>query len=156
MKTKKIYLGSLLGLITTLFVMFLSTQSAFAQITNPVIGDEIGSVADSCEAIPVVVQYFVLLWKAIINIGAIIVLVMFIYGAVEWLSSGGDSGKLTKARGRLLHAALGMLVLVASFAIISFFSMVFFGENFDILNFSLPTGLDCGGTGGAPGGSPSP
>lgn len=132
----------------------LTTRSAVAQITNPVVKDW-GELKSSCGAAPLFVKYFVSVWKAVIGIAAMIVLVMFIYGAIEWISSDGDSAKLTKARNRMLHAALGMLVLVSVFSIISFLGVVFFGENFDILNFTLPTGLECGGggTGGGSGGT---
>lgn len=131
-------------LIGTLFSLIASP--AIAQITNPVVG-EWGQLDNSCSAAPMFVSYFVLIWKVIINIGAIIVLIMLLYGGIEWITSGGDSGKLQKARERILHAVLGIIILVASFTIISFVSSTFFGDNFDILNFSLPTALDCNNAG---------
>lgn len=145
-------LGAVLS--TWLSAWLLTARSVAAQITNPVIEDW-GELEGSCDAAPLFVEYFILVWKAIISLGAIVVLVMFIYGAIEWLSSSGDSAKLAKARTRMLHAALGMLILVASFSIISFVSMIFFGENFDILNFTLPTGLECSSGGGGSGGGGS-
>jgi hypothetical protein len=129
-----------------LSALLVTSSSALAQISNPAVGTWGDPLASSCEAAPLFVSYFVLLWKAVINVGAIVVLVMFVMGAVEWLTSEGDSGKLGKARNRILHAAIGLLILVASFAIISFINMIFFGDQFDILNFSLPTGLDCSAT----------
>lgn len=131
-----------LSIIPIVFGLIITAQAVFAQITNPAVGDW-GNVADSCEAAPLFVEYFVLLWKAVIGIGGIIVLVMFVYAALQWVTAGGEADKLAKARGRMIHSAVGLLLLVTSFSIISFVSLVFFEESFDILSFSLPTALDC-------------
>lgn len=144
-----------IGALTASLFMFAS--NTFAQISNPVISEEIGTIqSSSCDAGNIFVQYFILVWNAVISIGALVVMVMFIWGAIEWLSADGEASKVAKARGRMLNAALGMLLLVASFAIISFISLVFFGENFNLLNFSLPTALECGGDSGAGGGFTGP
>ena len=95
-------------------VFLLTAQVSFAQISNPVIGEDLGTIeSSSCEAGNIFVQYFIMLWNAVISIGAILVLVMFIWGAFEWLSADGEASKVAKARGRIINAALGMLLLVA-------------------------------------------
>lgn len=128
-------------------LMLAGTRKATqAQISNPAAGRFGEALDSSCDAAPVFVDYFILVWNAVISIGAIVVIVMFLWGAVEWITSDNDSGKLSKARGRMFNAAIGMLLLIASFAIISFVSNLFFGKEFDLLNFSLPTGLECGGS----------
>ncbi|MGD9129405.1 MAG: hypothetical protein PVJ09_02885 [Candidatus Woesebacteria bacterium] len=48
----------------------------------------------------------------------ILVLLYLIWGAIEWITSGGDSGKVQKARDKIIQAIIGLLVLSASGALI--------------------------------------
>ena len=111
-------------------------------IVNPSIGNlggnQAGGVQEASEG-GTFLKYFVLLWQAFINMGALAVIIMFLWGAIEWISAGGDSGKVTKARDRITQAFIGLVLLVGSFVIISYLGKVFFGDNFDILRFTLPT-----------------
>lgn len=52
-----------------------------------------------------------------LTVGAVVVLGFLIYGALEWIWSEGDSGKLEKARNRMINAVIGLLLLSASLAI---------------------------------------
>jgi hypothetical protein len=38
--------------------------------------------------------------------------------AIEWMTSGGDAGKLTSARNKMLHGVLGLVILVAAYGIL--------------------------------------
>jgi hypothetical protein len=42
----------------------------------------------------------------------------FIYGALKWVMAGGDSGKVQKARDQMTQAAVGLIVVVASYSLI--------------------------------------
>jgi hypothetical protein len=44
-------------------------------------------------------------------IGALIVFLQLIWGGIEWITAGGDSGKLQKARDRIMQAIIGLIVL---------------------------------------------
>ncbi len=55
----------------------------------------------------------------VILIAAILVLFYLIWGGVEWITSGGDKGKLEKARQRITSAILGIVVLSGVLAIFS-------------------------------------
>ena len=55
----------------------------------------------------------------------------FITAAISWITSGGDSGKLTTARNQMLNAVLGLVLLVASYAIIGLVGTLF---GLDLLN----------------------
>ena len=44
----------------------------------------------------------------------------FLIGAIMWLTSGGDSGKLTKARDQMLHGVIGLVIVVVSYSVIGF------------------------------------
>lgn len=53
-------------------------------------------------------------------VALLILLFYLIWGAFEWLTSGGDSSKLQSARNRMLHAIVGILILSATLAIFMF------------------------------------
>ncbi|MDO8619544.1 MAG: pilin [Candidatus Daviesbacteria bacterium] len=50
-------------------------------------------------------------------VGVILVLVMLVWGGVEWIISGGDKEAVGKARGRIINALVGLAILAVSFAI---------------------------------------
>ncbi len=126
--------------ITTLVLTFISFFTtaipSFAAITNPVTG-ELGDDATKAASGETFVDYFTTLWNTAVTIGAVAVLIMFLWGALEWITAGGDSGKIEKARSRILQSIIGLLILVSSFVIIGFISQLFFGEEFSILNLSF-------------------
>lgn len=55
---------------------------------------------------------------ALIFVGAI-ALGFVIYGGVLYITSGGDAEKTTKARNTLLYAILGVIVVVISYALVT-------------------------------------
>lgn len=50
-------------------------------------------------------------------IAALVVLFMLVWGAYEWIVSGGDKEAVGKARGRILNALIGLAVLAVAFAL---------------------------------------
>lgn len=114
-----------------------------AQITNPSIGGALGGEGDealqAAESGATFVNYFVYLWNAVMVVGGLIVLFFFIQAGIEWITAGGDSAKITKARERMLQSTIGLFILVFSFVIINFISALLFGGDFNILNLTLPT-----------------
>lgn len=51
-------------------------------------------------------------------LGGVFFIVYFFLGALQWILSGGDSGKAEKARNRMLQSVLGLVVMVASYSLI--------------------------------------
>lgn len=51
--------------------------------------------------------------------------------AFNWLGSEGDSGKISKARDSIIHGLLGLVILVATYAVIGIVGRLF---GIDILN----------------------
>jgi hypothetical protein len=135
-------LGGLLGTATL----------AYADITNPVIGN-LGADATKAASGATFVNYFVLLWRALINIGAIMVLVYFAWGALDWITAAGDKGKLETARNKITNSIIGIIILVSSFTLIGFISNLFFGSDFNILKLTFPNATT---TTGLPAVSPTP
>jgi TRAP-type C4-dicarboxylate transport system permease small subunit len=103
-----------------------------AQITNPVLGPTGNQSGISF------LQKFI---PAAINLAfvaaAVIFLFMLIFGAIQWISSGGDKQALESARGRITSALIGIVILFALFAILNLISNFFGGV--PILNLSIPS-----------------
>ncbi len=65
------------------------------------------------------------------TIGALFFIVYFIMGAISWISAGGDSSKVGKARDQMIQATLGLIVMVAAYGVIGIIGSV---VGMDILN----------------------
>lgn len=148
--TKKLF-KVLTFCLLLLSALVLTTQPALAQITNPVISEELGGNAAEASAGLTFVRYFVSLWRAIMSVGALLVLVYFLWAAIEWITAGGDSGKVGKARDKITQSILGLIILVSSTLIIGFISRLFFGSAFNILSPNLPDNLQLEGSAGGSG-----
>jgi len=137
MKTLKKILTALSGSGAALA---LSATTAAAQLTNPVIGDLGEDDVQATEG-TLFATYFGNLWGGIMAVGGILVLVFFIWGAVEWIASGGDKGKVENARNRITQSIVGLIILIGSYIILGFISELFFGDSFNILEPDLPSTL---------------
>jgi hypothetical protein len=131
-------LKNLATTITALSLLTLSLPSRVsAQITNPATGN-LGDNIEDAESGALFLGYFITLWQAIIVVGGLTVIVFFIWGAYSWISAGGDASKIQKGRDRILQSIIGMIILAGSFIIIGAISRIFFGDNFDLLRFTIP------------------
>ncbi len=75
-------------------------------------------------------------------VGSLIFVIYFIIASVEWITAGGDSGKIEKARTKMLHGVLGLIILVASYAILGLIGTIVGIEILDPvsqINNILPT-----------------
>lgn len=71
-------------------------------------------------------------------------LFQLLIGAFTWMISSGDKGKLTQAQDRMIHAVIGLIIVVAAYAITSVVGGLL---GFDILNPQNIIGaLQLGGT----------
>lgn len=57
-------------------------------------------------------------------IGGIGVIIYVLWGAVEWIFSGGDKERVGNARKKITHALIGLVLLSMSFVIINFVGRV--------------------------------
>ena len=51
-------------------------------------------------------------------LGGIFFIVYFLIGGLTWVTSGGDSGKVGKARNQMIQGVIGLVVIVAAYSII--------------------------------------
>lgn len=52
------------------------------------------------------------------TVGGLLFLYTFIQGALSWVTAGGDSGKIQKARDQMIQGAIGLILIVAAYAVI--------------------------------------
>jgi len=74
------------------------------------------------------------LYRAAVMAGALALLLFIAWGGVNWLTAGGDKGKLTEAKDRITQGIVGMAILVATTAIAAFLTQLF---GVDLLNPSF-------------------
>lgn len=58
-------------------------------------------------------------------VAGVYLLFVFVIAAFSWLSAGGDSGKVEKARDSMVQGLLGLTLIVAAYAIIGVIGTVF-------------------------------
>jgi len=63
-------------------------------------------------------QFLSNLIALIYSIAAIVLIFMILWGAFEWLTSGGDKEKLSSAQKRIINAIIGIILFAVAFAII--------------------------------------
>ena len=51
-------------------------------------------------------------------ISALLVFSQLIWGGLEWITSGGDKGKVEGARNKITAAVIGLIIVASSFAIL--------------------------------------
>lgn len=56
----------------------------------------------------------------ILGVLGIVAVVIIIYGGFTYMTSSGDSAKLTKARNTLVYGVIGLVVSLLAFAIVNF------------------------------------
>lgn len=64
-------------------------------------------------------------------LGSLVFIIYFLLGAISWISSGGDTSKVGKARDQMLQGVLGLVVLVMMYAVIGLIGSI---VGIDILN----------------------
>lgn len=72
------------------------------------------------------------LFNAVLNIvlliAALLVFGFLIMGGIEWVTSGGDKGKTESARNKLTAAIIGLIIIAASYALVTL-AVQFLGFN---------------------------
>lgn len=90
-------------------------------IENPLLGPELKG-ANAIELMERLIMIFI---RFLFIAGFILFFFMLVIGGVQWITSGGDKVAVQNARGRILHALIGISLLLSVFAIITLIEMVF-------------------------------
>lgn len=112
--------------ITLLMVVFFGFQ-AFAQTTNTIQSNVIWGNTDPSQIqnilglgeqdIRITIAKII---RAILGFLGIIAVITIIYAGFTWMLSGGNEEKISKAKLILKNAAIGLIIILASFGIVSF------------------------------------
>lgn len=71
----------------------------------------------------------------ILIVGVIAVLFMLAIGGFEWVTSGGDKDRVAQARGKIVNAIIGLIILSLAFLLASTLGSI---TNINLLNSVLP------------------
>ena len=75
--------------------------------------------------------------SVVIIVSGILVFVFLVWGGIEWLTSGGDKGKVENARNRIVSALVGLAIIAASWALVRIIAY-FFGVDAGLSTFTIP------------------
>lgn len=67
---------------------------------------------------------------------AILFVLSLIIGGIRWILSGGDKARNESARSQIVHALIGLVIVLAAWAIVQLVSAFF---NIDLLHLEIPT-----------------
>lgn len=81
-------------------------------------------------------------------VGIVAFVIYFIIGAIKWISSGGDKGRVQEAKSQITHALIGLTILLSLYIITSLVGNIF---GIDLLNLPLDFGFSSSSSGGNPG-----
>ncbi len=106
--------------ITTTDLGQLKAPAAFA----PDISTPAGAVAPLGKFLSTLIGFLT-------TLAGLMFLIYFILAALSWITAGGEKGKIETARGQMTNAAIGLVVVIAAYAIIGIVGGVL---GLDILN----------------------
>lgn len=101
-------------------------------ICNPVLESVIGCNTSGGAALAILMAR---LFRILMVLGGLAMLLFFAWGGINWITAGGDKGKVEEAKNRLSNAVIGMIALTATVAIALLLEFVF---GFNLLNPTLP------------------
>jgi quinol-cytochrome oxidoreductase complex cytochrome b subunit len=102
-------------LIIFLFFMLVKSVAAFDIEAPNTVPQPVSTVAEADKSTQNVYNTVVYLFFTIGIIGS---LVFTVWGAVEWITSGGDKDKLGSAKKKITTALIGLVVLSLAFMIV--------------------------------------
>ncbi len=75
------------------------------------------SDADAGKKLPVIVGN---IFRVLLSLLGVIFLILIVYGGIRWMIARGDSGEVETAKEIIIDAFIGLIIVVASFAIVNF------------------------------------
>lgn len=124
-----------LGFITSSILYLATLAKAYAQATPTPNPSAINVSPPVGKGFPTLGSFVSNALTISFAVAILVVLVMLIWGAFEWITSGGDKETVGKARGRIINALIGLAVLAIAFALARVAAQ-FLG--FDIGNIDVP------------------
>jgi hypothetical protein len=91
-----------------------NNSTEYVQLVNPIGGTEQNK--DGITSIEVIIGNII---SAALGVAGSIALVAFVFGAFTWLTSAGKSDKIQQGAQIMIHAAIGLFIIFASYGILN-------------------------------------
>ena len=111
------------------------TLSIFGTIEPP-INNKVGGYDPSLSGFSVFLKNIIFL---IFILAGLYALFNFIFAGFEFINAGGDSGKITQAWNKIWQSLLGLVIMIAAFAVAAIAGQILFGQWDFILRPTIPT-----------------
>ena len=109
-------------------------KPVYAAITNPVLDQTNPEAGGSTFALQLAA-----IWRTSIVIGALLLIMYLLWGAIAWITAGGDKAKVEQARNQLTHAVVGFAILAGTVALVTFIGSALKIDFLQTLQFDLPS-----------------
>jgi len=93
---------------------FLAQNHPLGNITTPGGYQPGTSLQESTGAIERIISNVLVVLTVVAGLSFIL---YFLLGGLNWITAGGDKGKIEKAKGMMTNGAIGMIVIAVSYAI---------------------------------------
>lgn len=103
-------------------VLAATSDNPFGKVDAPVSGLDVAPEQGLGKLFSLGIGYVLL-------VAALLVLVYLLWGALDWITSGGEKDKVAKAQLKITHAVIGILVVVASFTVFTVITGSLFGTS---------------------------
>jgi len=116
-----------------IFLLFITTQISFAQqqgeeksktppgSSEPVkLVNPLGGTKDKPEGNTNIPSLLGTVINSVLGVVGSLALVMFIYGGITWMLSGGNPERVTKGKQILIWATLGIIIIFTAYALVRF------------------------------------
>ena len=87
----------------------------FNQITTPGGYQPGGDLQSSTGAVEKLISNVLVVLTIVSSIAFVL---YFLLGGLNWITAGGDKGKIDKAKGMMTNGAIGIIIIVVSYAIV--------------------------------------
>ena len=127
MKKRQIFLILLVAAVLSGGFLVSGGQAVQAKDINSIINDQIDALEDT--ELPGDVDnpydWVIDVIRGILGTLGVIFLVLVIYAGIKWMTSGGNESTISDAKGLMINAVIGLVIIGFSFAITQFvFSVI--------------------------------
>lgn len=99
-------------------MLTLIAQTFGSGITQPGSGKGLAGTINAAQPLDSTENFISMVIGFITVLAGLFFLFYTIMGGVNWISAGGDSGKIEKARNQIIQGAIGMVVVVSAYLIV--------------------------------------
>ena len=104
--------------ITVSFVLLTAIKVQAVSLPNP--------LGSNVTTVPQLINRVII---AILGIIGALALLMFVWGGLLWMTSGGNSDRIKKGRDTLVWASIGLLIIFASYSLVNTIFKSLLGAN---------------------------